>query len=104
MKKVRVFAACALGQSISFLSEKMVEAAKKYDIELIIEQNTIDELHSINLDGYDVILVAPHVKWHAKRIRKQTNVPVEEIEGFIFAIMDGESAVKNYILPHVKDE
>lgn len=106
MKKVRVFAACALGASITFFTSKMVEAAKEHDIDLMVEHNTIDEIYAMDIGVYDVILVAPQVRWHAKRIREMVGdkVPVEEINGQVYAIMDGKKGFESYILPHVIDK
>jgi cellobiose-specific phosphotransferase system component IIB len=106
MKKVKVFAACALGQSITFFTSKMIEAAKEYDIDLTLEHNTVDEVYSMDLSVYDVILVAPQVRWHSKRIREmvEDKIPVEEISGQVYAIMDGKKGFESYILPHVMDK
>jgi cellobiose-specific phosphotransferase system component IIB len=106
MKKVKVFAACALGQSINFFTTAMVEAAKEHDIDLTLEHNTVDEVYAMDLSPYDVILVAPQVRWHAKRIREmvEDKIPVEEISGQVYAIMDGKKGFELYVLPHVKDK
>ena len=104
MKEVKVFAACALGASISFFTDKLMKAAEEHDVNLTIDTNTVDEAYTLDLSKYDVILVAPQVRWHAKRIREAVGdkVPVEEISGTIFAIMDGEKGFEQYILPHIK--
>jgi len=62
-------------------------------------------VYTTDLSDYVVVLVAPQVRWHAKRIREMVGdkVPVEEISGTIFAIMDGEKGFDEYILPHLKD-
>ncbi len=104
MKEIKVFAACALGASISFFTDNLIKAAEKHDVKLVIDTNTVDEAYTVDLSKYDVILVAPQVRWHSKRIRESVGdkVPVEEINGTIFAIMDGENGFKQYILPHLK--
>ena len=104
MQKVRVFAACALGQSITFFTVKMVSAAKEHDIDLTIDHNSVDEVYAMDLSGYDVILVAPQVRWHAKRIREMVGdkIPVEEIAGVVYAILDGKKGFETYVLPHIK--
>lgn len=105
MKKVNVLAACALGCSITFFTSKMIEEAKKHDIDLSIVHNSVDEVYVMDLLAYDVILVAPQVRWHATRIREMVDgkVPVEEINGQVYAILDGKKGFELYILPHVKD-
>ncbi|NMC59598.1 MAG: hypothetical protein GYA51_09495 [Candidatus Methanofastidiosa archaeon] len=104
MKEVKVFAACALGASISFFTDSLIKAAEKHGVNLIVDTNTVDEAYTLDLSKYEVILVAPQVRWHSKRIREMVGdkVPVEEISGTIFAIMDGEKGFEQYILPHMK--
>jgi cellobiose-specific phosphotransferase system component IIB len=103
MKKLRVLAACALGASISFFTDKMTKAAKKYDIDLEFDLYSVDEAHTLSLKGYDLILVAPQVLWHADRLREHAGeTPVEKIEGRMYALMDGDRAVRELVLPHLK--
>jgi cellobiose PTS system EIIB component len=105
MKQIKVFLACALGASISFFSDALKEAAKAQGVELITDTNTVDESYTIDLMQYDLIIVAPQVRWHAGRIRErvENKIPVEEISGLVFATLDGKAGFEQYILPHIKD-
>jgi cellobiose-specific phosphotransferase system component IIB len=100
-QKFRVLAACALGASISFFVKNLIEAARKRDIELEVITMTIDQVHHANLDDYDLILVAPQVRFHANELRKRTNKPIVEIDRLHYAIGDGESAFVK-LLPILK--
>lgn len=105
MKKVRVFAACALGGSISFFTQKLIEAAEEFNVDLEIIDQTIDEAFNFSLDEFDVILVAPQVRWHMERIKKAVpNKPVVAINGQIYALLDGKRGFKELIWPYVKDK
>ena len=105
MRKVRILAACALGASISFFTDKMIKAAEKYGLALEFDTYSVDEAHTLPLEGYDVILVAPQILWHADRLKEHAgNTPVEKIEGRMYALMDGDKAIQELILPHVKTE
>ena len=106
MKKIRVFAACQLGASISFFSQKLIEAAKEYDVELEVRHQNIDEAHGFDFTGYDVILIAPQVRFHGRRIRQQVDnkIPVVDIDGMTFATMDGNRGFENLILPYIREK
>jgi cellobiose-specific phosphotransferase system component IIB len=105
MKKVRVFAACALGGSISFFAKKMIEAAKEYDIDLEVVDQTVDEAYSFDLNEFDVILVAPQVRWHTERLKKAfPQKPVVAIDGKTYALLDGERGFKELVWPYIKDK
>ncbi len=108
MKKIRVFAACQLGASISFFAEKLIEAAKEYDVDLEVKDRNIDEAHGTDFanSGCDVILIAPQVRFHGRRIRQQVDgkIPVVDIDGLTFATMDGKWGFETLILPYIKDK
>ncbi|MHA1506745.1 MAG: PTS sugar transporter subunit IIB [Candidatus Asgardarchaeia archaeon] len=105
MKKVKILVACALGASISFFSQKLKEAAKKRGYELDITERTIDQVHREDIKKYDLVLIAPQVKFHIKSIKERAgDVPVIPIDNFTYAIMDGERGFKNLILPHIEQK
>jgi len=103
MKTVRVVAACALGASISFFCEKLTTAARKYDLDLQIETFGVDKIRLMSLEPYDLVVVAPHVKFHAQLIREKAgNKPVVVIDGLAYATLDAEKMLKELILPNLK--
>ncbi len=105
MKKVRVFAACALGGSISFFTQRLIQAAKENGVDLEIIDQTVDEAYNFDLDSYDLIMVAPQVRWHAERLRKTfPNKPVVAIDGQIYSLLDGKRGFKELVWPYIKDK
>lgn len=100
VRKVKAVAACALGASISFFCEKLTESATKYGLDLEIQTYGVDKIRRMPLDPYDLIIVAPHVKFHAQAIREKAgSKPVLVIDGLGYATLDADAMVKDVILP-----
>ncbi|HHY36051.1 MAG TPA: hypothetical protein GX510_10580 [Firmicutes bacterium] len=105
MRTVKAVAACALGASISFFCDKLVAAAKKYDLDLQIETFGVDKVRLMSLDPYDLVIIAPHVKFHAESIRKRAGTkPVVVIDGLAYATLDADKMLKELILPNLKSQ
>ncbi|RLF24045.1 MAG: hypothetical protein DRN15_03890 [Thermoprotei archaeon] len=104
-RKYRILAACALGGSISFFTQRLIEAARKRGIELEIDIMTIDQVHHADLSSYDLILVAPQVQFHIDAIKERAkNVPIVPIDRLTYALADGEGALEKLVLPVLKKE
>jgi len=103
MEKYKILAACALGGSISFFVQRLIEAAKRKGINLEVDIMTVDQVHHADLSTYDLILIAPQVQFHINAIKERAkNVPVVPIDRLIYAIADGESALTKLVLPYLR--
>ncbi len=105
MEKFKVYAACSLGASIAFFIGNLSRAAKELGYDVDFEPHSVDETYGYELNGYDLILIAPQVRFCASRIRNEVNnrIPVVEIEKQQFNISsNGEREFKELILPYIE--
>lgn len=105
MRKVKVLAACALGASISFFCDKLVASAHKFGLDLTVETQSVDKVRRMPLESYDIVMVAPHVKFHAQSIRQRAgSTPVVIIDGLAYSTLDTDKVVKESIMPVLTEE
>ncbi|MFF3494548.1 PTS sugar transporter subunit IIB [Streptomyces sp. NPDC002795] len=91
---MRVLIVCGAGASSGFIAQRMRKAAKKQGVDLQVDARSETELEE-NLDGTDVLLVGPHLKYMidevtataAKKGVKATLIPQK-----IYGSLDGEAA------------
>ncbi|WMJ81740.1 PTS sugar transporter subunit IIB [Clostridium sp. MB40-C1] len=87
---------CTAGMSTSLLVTKMNTAAVRLDVEAKI--NAVSEADLKNhIDGVDVILLGPQVKFLLGKIREQaksTGAKVEVINSVDYGTMNGEKVLK----------
>jgi len=82
---------CAGGLSSSLLVNKVNEAARRRNIDLIIEAYGARSF--MRLEGADVLLVAPQVR-HMKRIyEEKVNIPIGYIDFKAYGTMDGDAVL-----------
>lgn len=98
-----------LAASSQHLRNAMAKAAEKKGVEAIIDVANTDAICSgkFSIEGYDVLLLAPQTRGYQKYIApicKKHNVPFINIDGFTFAIADGEAGYKKYIEPYLREE
>ena len=94
-----------MGASISFFVTKLIAAAEEHGIDLEIETVTVDQARTRSLEGYDLILVAPQVRFHADALRERSKgKPVVPIDGFVYATLNGEQGLEKLILPYIQGE
>lgn len=88
---MRIVMFCAGGLSSSLLMTKMREAAKKRDLEC-----TIDAYGSRSfqrLEGADVLLIAPQVRYLHKIYAKEVKIPYAFIDMSNYGTMNGEAVL-----------
>ncbi|KUP25912.1 PTS sugar transporter subunit IIB [Paenibacillus sp. DMB5] len=97
MKKLKITLACNGGVSTKILTGKIIEAAKKreYDIECdAYSAAAIDDF----IEGTDVLLLGPQVKYMAESMRKKfPGIPVDVIDMRDYGSMNGEKILSNVI-------
>lgn len=95
MINIRLF--CSAGMSTSMLISKMEKAAKDRGIEIDVEAFPEAEMAK-HLDGVNVVLLGPQVRFALSKAKKLCNlkgIPVEVINPVDYGKMDG-----NKVLDH----
>ncbi len=93
MLKIRLF--CAAGMSTSLLERRMREAAAEQGIEVDIIARPVNEM-SDNLDGIDVALLGPQVRFmadQAKMMCTAHGVPMEFIPMRDYGTVNGKNVL-----------
>ena len=100
---MKVLLICSSGMSSSVLVSNMQKYAAEENIPLEIEALGRDESSQIALK-YDLILLAPQVRYQKERFLKATNhsIPIDVIEPTSYGTLNGEKVVKQalYVLEH----
>ncbi len=94
MKKILLV--CSAGMSTSLLVSKMQEAAKDKKIECSISATGESELKE-NIDGTNVILLGPQVRFLLSKIKDMAEpkgIKVEVINAINYGTMNGEMVLK----------
>ncbi len=94
-KTIRVLLVCAFGFSTVLLEARITEAAKAAGVILDIRGDTVDGIPLIDFEKqiFDVILLAPQVRFMRKRIAQRVapfNIVVQVLDPMAFGMMDGE--------------
>lgn len=94
-KTIRVLLVCAFGFSTVLLEARITEAAKAAGVNLDIRGDTVDGIPLIDFEKkiFDVILLAPQVRFMRKRIAQRVapfNIVVQVLDPMAFGMMDGE--------------
>lgn len=83
---------CANGASTSILVEKMLDAAKKRGIEIVINAYSLVKLASV-IDDADIILIAPQIRYKKDALEKEfgsKGVPFIDVNPMDYGMLDGE--------------
>lgn len=92
MKKILLI--CSAGMSTSMLVKKMNLVVMKNKLEYEIQALGMPEAMPI-LEQFDVLLLGPQISYAVEDIRSRANgVPVEVIPSNIYALANGEEAIK----------
>ena len=94
-KTIRVLLVCAFGFSTALLEARITEAANAAGVNLDIRGDTVDGIPLIDFEKkiFDVILLAPQVRFMRKRIAQRVapfNIVVQVLDPMAFGMMDGE--------------
>lgn len=89
---------CFAGMSTSIMVNKINEAAKKKGVDLSVDAVPLSDLED-NLEGIQVILLGPQVRYALPNVQKITNgkVPVQVINTVDYGMMKGEKVLDQII-------
>ncbi len=93
MLKIKLF--CSAGMSTSMLVNKMIEVAKKRDLEVEISAHSETKMIQ-EADGIDIALLGPQIAYklsEAKKVFEPLNIPVEVIPMQDYGMMNGEKVL-----------
>lgn len=98
MKTVTITLACNGGVSTKMLCKKIIEAGLTRDLDIKCEAYSINNVGE-HIEGSDVLLIGPQVKWMLGKMRDQfPNTPVEVIDMHDYGTMDG-AAILDKLAP-----
>lgn len=90
---------CSAGMSTSMLVNKMRESAKERSITADIDAVGQAELKN-NLDGTQVVLIGPQVRYMEKQIRNMAEpqgIKVDVIDSMAYGLMQGDKVLDQAI-------
>ncbi|MTV83337.1 PTS sugar transporter subunit IIB [Secundilactobacillus folii] len=88
-----VLIVCGSGISSQFLKETAQRSTEAYHAPITFDSTSFSAAESENIDGYDLVLVAPQVSYDYS-ILKAENPRLETIPDDIYGWLNGESLVK----------
>lgn len=91
--KYKIMLACMGGFSTSMLVKRMVEAAKKLNIDAEIDAVAETELSKHN--DLDIILLGPQVSHLLDSLKAEFSIPVIVIESVDYGLMNGEKVLND---------
>lgn len=89
----KVLLICAGGMSTSILMKKMMNYAKEHGYVLKIEAVGMSAYEDVYRD-YDIILLGPQVSYKLEEIKAATDMPVDIIATYDYAIGNAENIFK----------
>lgn len=95
----KILLACAAGMSTSMLVERMEEAAKKMNLDVIIDAVPEGKVEKV-INDFDILLLGPQVAHLAAQFReeiKDKKIPVDTIDMMDYGMMDGEKVLRKVI-------
>lgn len=87
---------CSGGMSTSLIMQKMMKSAEDRGLQVKIESASAENLEDI-ISGYDVVLVAPQIKYRYDRVAevaKSHSKPIGLIDGVLYGTMNGAGILK----------
>lgn len=86
----KIMLVCNAGMSTTMLAKRMNEASDEFEVFACGESEYLDRL-----EGVELILVGPQVRYLIPTIKNNVNVPVEGINPMKYGILDGKGVVKD---------
>lgn len=90
---MRILLVCAAGMSTGLLVRSFDEYCKKNSLDHSINAVGITE-YSLVYQDYDVILVAPQIRYKLAEIKERTHLPCESIPSFDYAVGNCERMIQ----------
>lgn len=90
---MKILLCCNAGMSSSILVKKMLDVTKdcneKFEIKAVAGSGIKNELGQ-----WDICLLGPQLSYAVESVKSQLGIPVAVIEPKIYAMADGEAAIK----------
>lgn len=95
---MRILIICSSGMSSSVLVTNMQDAAIEMNMLVEIEALGRDEFSQIST-AYDVILLAPQIRYQKERFEKMTHheIPITIIDSVAYGMLDGQKVLQQAI-------
>lgn len=96
---MKILLVCSAGMSTSMLVNKMRKSAEERNITAQIDAVPESDLKN-NLEGLDVILIGPQVRYLEKKIREQADplgIKVDVINQMAYGMMQGDKVLDQAI-------
>ena len=95
----KILLLCAAGMSTSMLMKRMKDYANSVGHESVIEAHGVDVLKDV-IANYDVVLVAPQIRFKLTEIQKLTEMngkKSEAISPLLYGAMNGEKVYQQAV-------
>ncbi|SES87744.1 PTS system, cellobiose-specific IIB component [Oceanobacillus limi] len=96
---MKIILVCSAGMSTSMLVKKMRTAAEERGIKVNIDAVPESQLKN-NLEGLDVVLIGPQVRYLEKKIREfvePKNIKVDIIDSMAYGMVQGDKVLEQAI-------
>ncbi|WP_042148128.1 PTS sugar transporter subunit IIB [Paucisalibacillus sp. EB02] len=96
---MKIILVCSAGMSTSMLVKKMRAAADEQNLEAEIEAVPESQLKN-SLEGLDVVLIGPQVRYLEKKIREQVEpkgIKVDVIDSMAYGMIQGDKVLSQAI-------
>jgi len=96
---MKIILVCSAGMSTSMLVNKMIKSAEERGLEVNIKAVAESDLKN-NLDGLDVVLIGPQVRYLEKQIKAQVEplgIKATIIDQIAYGMMQGNKVLDQAI-------
>jgi PTS system cellobiose-specific IIB component len=96
---MKIILVCSAGMSTSMLVKKMKDSATERNIDIEVKALAESQLKN-NLEGVDVVLIGPQVRYLEKKIKQQVEslgIKVDIINQLAYGMMQGDKVVDQAI-------
>lgn len=96
---------CQMGASTGMIAENIKQAAKKKQMDAIVNAYGLSELNKV-IDSADIVLLGPQVRFNLEKLQKQyadKHVLIAVIDTMDYGMMNGEN-ILNKVLEALKHE
>lgn len=96
---------CQMGASTGMITENIKQAAKKKQMDAIVNAYGLSELNKV-IDSADIVLLGPQVRFNLEKLQKQyadKHVLIAVIDTMDYGMMNGEN-ILNKVLEALKHE
>ena len=88
---------CQMGASTGMIAENIKQAAKKKQMDAIVNAYGLSELNKV-IDSADIVLLGPQVRFNLEKLQKQyadKHVLIAVIDTMDYGMMNGKNVVEH---------